>query len=178
MEGPYSSGHLMCRTSLWGALGFLACAYFAWSAFGHVIRNSYSWPHDAWTAATYVVWIVLLTALTFDTHCWRERLFFGVLVPIFWWVLGLTVWKTAPAQACADGADLDRGALGAGWGFEFDDGGARKEGRRQKLNRGHRDRSAVAGHVGLSQFPSGSILGIVGQEWPVCDVLCLVPMLP
>lgn len=87
----------MCRTSLWGALGFLACAYFTWGAFSHVIRSSYLWPHDAWTAATYVVWIVLLTALTIDTHCLRERLFFGLLVLNFLIGFGLTVWKTAPA---------------------------------------------------------------------------------
>jgi hypothetical protein len=87
----------MCRTSLWGVAGFLACAYFTWGAFGHVIRNSYLWPHDAWTAATYVVWIVLLTALTVDTRCWRERFFFGVLVLNFLIGFGLTVWKTAPA---------------------------------------------------------------------------------
>jgi hypothetical protein len=88
----------MCRTSLWGILGLLACAYFTWSAFSHVIRNSYFWPHDAWTAATYGVWIVLLTALTVDTHCVRERLFFGVLVLNFLIGFGLTVWKMAPAQ--------------------------------------------------------------------------------
>lgn len=44
-----------------------------------------------------MVWIVLLTALTFDTRCWRERLFFGVLVVNFVIGFGLTVWKTAPA---------------------------------------------------------------------------------
>ena len=87
----------MCRTSLWGVAGFGACAYFTWSAFSHVVRNSYFWPHDAWTAATYVVWIVLLTALTLDTRCWRERLFFGLLVINFLIGFGLTVWKTAPA---------------------------------------------------------------------------------
>jgi len=88
----------MCRTSLWGILGFLACAYFTWSAFAHVIRNSFYWPHDAWTAATYVVWVVLLTALMLDNHCWRERLFFGVLVLNFLIGFGLTVWRTVPDQ--------------------------------------------------------------------------------
>ena len=43
--------------------GFLGCAYFAWISFGHVSRNEYEWPHDAWTAATYVVWILLLAGL-------------------------------------------------------------------------------------------------------------------
>lgn len=112
MEGPYSSGHLMCRTSLWGALGFLACAYFTWSAFSHVVRNSYFWPHDAWTAATYVVWIVLLTALTVDTHCLRERLFFGVLVANFLVGFVLTLWRTAPAESIRT-ARIGTGALWA-----------------------------------------------------------------
>ena len=106
----------MCRTSLWGILGFLACAYFTWSAFSHVIRNSYFWPHDAWTAATYVVWIVLLTALTLDTHCVRERLFFGVLVLNFLIGFGLTVWKMAPAQDVRT-ARICTGALWALAGF-------------------------------------------------------------
>ena len=97
MESSYSSGHLMCRASLWGVAGFLACAYFSWVSFSHVLHNSYDWPHDAWTAATYAVWIVLLTALTFDTHCLRERLFFGMLVVNFLIGFGLTVWKAAPA---------------------------------------------------------------------------------
>ncbi len=86
----------MCRASVWGVAGFLACAYFTWVAFSHVVSNSYAWPHDAWTAATYAVWVVLLTALTVDTQCLRERLFFGVLVINFLIGFGLTVWKTVP----------------------------------------------------------------------------------
>jgi hypothetical protein len=93
---PYSSGHLMCRASLWGIAGFLGCAYFAWISFGHVLRNEYGWPHDAWTAATYFVWIVLLAALTFDTGCLRERIFFGALVVNFVAAFGLTLWGSVP----------------------------------------------------------------------------------
>jgi hypothetical protein len=61
-----------------------------------VSRSDFYWPHDAWTAATYAVWIVLLTALTFDTRCWRERLFFGVLVINFLVGFGLTAWRAIP----------------------------------------------------------------------------------
>ena len=82
-KSPYSSGHVMCRTALWGLAGFLGCAYFAWISFSHVRRNEYDWPHDWWTAATYMVWILLLAGLTVDTRCLRERLFFGVLVVNF-----------------------------------------------------------------------------------------------
>ncbi len=113
----------MCRTSLWGVAGFIACAYFTWVAFSHVARASYSWPHDAWTAATYVVWIVLLSALTVDTRCWRERMFFGVLVAEFSdriWIDGV---EDGSDGGCADDAGGDWGTLGGGWAAEFDDGG-------------------------------------------------------
>ena len=93
---PYSSGHLMCRASLWGIAGFLGCAYFAWISFSHVTQNDFDWPHDNWTAATYLVWIVLLLGLALDTRCLRERLFFGVLVINFVIGCGLTVWHAAP----------------------------------------------------------------------------------
>ena len=87
----------MCRTSLWGIAGFLGCAYFTWVSFYHVTRHEYDWPHDAWTAATYIVWIVLLTGLAFDTRCFREWIFFGALVVNFLVGFGLTVWHSVPA---------------------------------------------------------------------------------
>jgi len=92
----YKSGHLMCRSSPWGMMGFLACAYFSWISFAHVLRNEYDWPHDSWTAATYIIWILVLVGLMLDTRCWREQLFFGVLVANFVIGFGLTVWRTIP----------------------------------------------------------------------------------
>lgn len=94
---PYSAGHLMCRTPLWGVAGFLGCAYFAWISFAHVTRNEYDWPHDLWTAATYVIWILLLLGLALDTRCLRERLFFGLLVVNFVVGCGLTLWMEIPS---------------------------------------------------------------------------------
>ena len=105
------SGHLMCRTSLWGIAGFLGCAYFVWISYSHVARNDYDWPHDAWTAVTYVVWVVLLAALTVDTRCLRERIFFGVLVLNFVVGLGLTLWSSVPL----DNMRQARVATGALW---------------------------------------------------------------
>ena len=107
-KGSYSSGHLMCRASLWGVAGFLGCAYFAWISFNHVMRNEYDWPHDAWTAVTYVVWIVLLGALAIDTHCLRERLFFAVLMLNFVVGFGLTLWHSIPT------ADVRTARIGTG----------------------------------------------------------------
>ncbi|SPE41155.1 membrane hypothetical protein [Candidatus Sulfotelmatobacter sp. SbA7] len=108
---PSSSGHLMCRAPLWGVAGFLGCAYFAWISFSRVTHNEYEWPHDYWTAATYVVWIVLLAGLAVDTRCLRERAFFGLLVINFVIGCGLTLWRNVPA---AD-VRIARFATGALW---------------------------------------------------------------
>jgi len=107
-----ASGHLMCRTALWGIAGFLACSYFAWLSFSHVTRSEYDWPHDAWTVATYVVWIVLLGGVALDTRCLRERLFFGVLVVNFVAGCALTLWRTVPAAGVRT-ARIGTGALWA-----------------------------------------------------------------
>src|SRR5260370_27830428 len=93
---PSSAGYLMCRAPLWGAAGFLGCAYFAWISFSRVTRNEYEWPHDLWTAATYLVWILLLAGLAVDTRCLRERAFFGLLVINFVVGCGLTLWGSVP----------------------------------------------------------------------------------
>ncbi len=90
------TGHLMCRTALWGVAGFLGCGYFAWISFSRVMRQAYEWPHDSWTIATYLVWIVLLAGLALDTRCLRERVFFGVLVINYAIGCALTLWQTIP----------------------------------------------------------------------------------
>jgi hypothetical protein len=92
--------------------GFLGCAYFAWISFGHITRSEYEWPHDAWTAATYVVWILLLAGLALDTRCFRERIFFGVLVVNFIIGFGLTLWHNIPS-ADVRSARIGTGALWA-----------------------------------------------------------------
>jgi hypothetical protein len=92
--GNYHSGHLMCQTSLWGIAGFAGCAYFSWISLTYITGNKYEWPHDLWTAATYVVWILLLGLLAFDTHCLRERIFFVLLVINFLIGCGLTLWHS------------------------------------------------------------------------------------
>jgi hypothetical protein len=108
----YNSGHLMCRTPLWGIAGFAGCAYFAWICFSHVTHNEYDWPHDWWTAATYLVWIVLLGALAIDTRCLRERIFFGILLVNFVNGCGLTLWRSVPLEDVRS-ARVGTGALWA-----------------------------------------------------------------
>jgi len=105
---PHRSRHLMCRTPLWGVAGFLGCAYFTWVSFARVAQNDYDWPHDLWTAATYIVWILLLAGLALDTRCLRERLFFGLLVINFVVGCGLTLWQSIPS------ADVRTARIGTG----------------------------------------------------------------
>lgn len=93
---PDRSDHLMCRTPLWGVAGFLGCAYFAWISFARVTHSEYDWPHDLWTAATYIIWILLLAGMAFDTRCLRERLFFGLLLLNFVVGCTLTLWHNVP----------------------------------------------------------------------------------
>ncbi len=109
----YRSGHLMCRTSLWGIAGFLACSYFTWVSLGHVRRADYEWTHDGWTAATYIVWVLLLAGLMLDTKCIRERFFFGLLVVNFAVGFALTLWQTVPLH------DIRAARIGTGvlWGL-------------------------------------------------------------
>ncbi|MGA9529558.1 MAG: hypothetical protein WBS24_15690 [Terriglobales bacterium] len=99
----------MCRTSLWGVVGFLSCAYFAWVSYLHITNREFDWSHDLWTGVTYVVWIVLLGTLDLDTRCLRERVFFSLLLINFFIGLGLTFWsnvsepdvRTARLVTCA-----------------------------------------------------------------------------
>jgi hypothetical protein len=107
-SSSYRSGHLMCRTPLWGVAGFLGCASFAWVSFSRVTRGNYEWPHDFWTAATYIVWILLLAGLALDTRCLRERVFFGLLVVNFVVGCGLTLWSNVPS------ADVRIARIGTG----------------------------------------------------------------
>jgi hypothetical protein len=102
------SRHLMCLTPLWGVAGFIGCAYFAWVSFSHITHNEYEWPHDLWTVATYVVWILLLGVLALDTRCFRERIFFGLLVVNFVVGCGLTLWHNIPS------ADVRTARIGTG----------------------------------------------------------------
>lgn len=112
VQSRTGSAHLMCRTSLWGIAGFFGCTYFAWVSFQRVAHNELTWPHDLWTAATYLVWIILLGALAIDTRCLRERFFFGILLINFFIGLGMTLWRTIP-QADVRTARLGTGALWA-----------------------------------------------------------------
>jgi hypothetical protein len=91
------AAHLMCGAAVWGVGGAVACADLAYLSFAHWRRQEFDWPHDLWFIVTCGVWILLMAGLIAETRCWRERIFFTLVLLNF--VLGFTVavWLEAPA---------------------------------------------------------------------------------
>jgi hypothetical protein len=97
--GRARSAHLMCGMPLWGVTGTLACSYLAYLSYSHVRRAEFEWTHDGWSIATYSVWVLLMVGLLGETRCWRERIFFGLIMANFVLGLALAVWQAAPVDA-------------------------------------------------------------------------------
>ena len=91
--------HLMCGTTLWGFAGTAVSAYFSYLSYSHIASGDYSWPHTLWTVLTYLVWIVLIAGLLTETRCWRERVFFGLVLIGFLLGFGVSAWTSAPGSA-------------------------------------------------------------------------------
>jgi hypothetical protein len=85
----------MCGIPFWGMAATAACAYFAYSAFSQLREDDFYWQHGWWTLATWIVWILLIAGLFADTRCWRERVFFGLLLLNFLLGFVLAAWSTA-----------------------------------------------------------------------------------
>lgn len=92
------AAHLVCGTPVWGIAGVIGCAYLAYVSYSHVRQQQFDWPHDTWFIVTSAVWILLMAGLMSETRCWREQMFFGLVLANF--ALGFTVavWKDAPVS--------------------------------------------------------------------------------
>lgn len=93
------SAHLMCGTELWGIAGAVASAYFSYLSYAHLSSGDYSWAHNWWTVLTYAVWVFLITGLLTETLCWRERIFFGLVMLIFLLGFVFSAWSSATEHA-------------------------------------------------------------------------------
>jgi len=100
------AAHLMCGTPFWGVAAAAACAYFAYSAYAQLRADDFDWQHGWWTLATWIIWVLLIAGLFFETRCWRERTFFGVLFLNF--LLGFTVaaWSSASPAMVRDAREI------------------------------------------------------------------------
>jgi hypothetical protein len=93
------SAHLMCGILWWGVAGTAASAYFSYLSYAHLRSGDYSWTHNWWTVLTYGVWLLLIAGLLSETRCWRERVFFGLLLIIFLLGFAFSAWSGAPENA-------------------------------------------------------------------------------
>ena len=88
----------MCGTPFWGIAAAAGCAYFAYSAFVELRADDFYWQHGWWTLITWIIWILLIAGLFFETRCWRERTFFGLLFVNFLLGFTLAAWSLAPPE--------------------------------------------------------------------------------
>ena len=94
--------HLMCGKPLWGIAGLASCSYFAYLSYSHVRQAEFDWPHDWGSILAYAVWVLLMAALTSETSCWLERVFFVLVMGNFALGFVLAVWNDAPFQRVRD----------------------------------------------------------------------------
>ena len=89
--------HLMCGSKLWTIVGFACCAYFARVAASRIDGVS-AWSHDPWDIATHLIWMAFMVGLTTETRCWKERLFFLLVLANFGLAFGMGIWDGASGQ--------------------------------------------------------------------------------
>jgi len=92
----------MCGSKIWTIAAFLSCAYFTKIALDRIHSFPVDWSHDSLAIATHLVWLVFIAGLITETRCWKERLFFGVVLVNFGLALVMGIWKSAPNSAVHD----------------------------------------------------------------------------
>ena len=96
----------MCRSRFWGIAGAIACAYFAYLAYTRLRDADFLWSHDLWSLLTSAVWIMLVLGLISETRCWRERVFFGLVLLNLAAGFAFSLWTAAPSNYARDSRDV------------------------------------------------------------------------
>ena len=94
-RGRAPVAHLMCGTPFWGIAAGAACAYFAYSSYSELAEDNFYWQHGWWIVITWAIWLLLIMGLISETRCWRERIFFGLMLLNFSLGFVLAAWSTA-----------------------------------------------------------------------------------
>jgi hypothetical protein len=102
----------MCGSKLWPLLGVLCCGYFAKVAASR-IHGAWAWSHDPWDVATHLIWILFMVGLITETHCWKERLFFGLVLANFACGFVMGLWTNASDLVVRDTRLVSAGAWAA-----------------------------------------------------------------
>jgi len=90
------SAHLMCGSKTWTIVAFLSCAYFTKIAVGRLSLSTLGWSHDNVDIATHMVWVIFLVGLLTETRCWKEVVFFALVLVNFAMASVMGIWKAAP----------------------------------------------------------------------------------
>ena len=106
------AAHLMCGSKLWPLVGLVCCAYFAKAAAPRT-HGVWAWSHDPWEIGTHFVWVLFMIGLITETRCWKERVFFALVLAnsAFAFVMGL--WAGASETVVMDTRLLSAGAWAA-----------------------------------------------------------------
>jgi len=102
----HKSAHLMCHSRFWGIVGAISCAYFAYLAYTRLRDADFLWSHDVWSLLTSAVWIMLVLGLISETRCWRERVFFGLVLLNLAAGFAFSLWTAAPLNYARDSRDV------------------------------------------------------------------------
>ena len=103
--------HLICGSKLWTILGFVCCAYFAKAAVPR-IEGVAAWSHDPWEIGTHLIWMIFMIGLMTETRCWKERLFFGLVLANFGFGFVMGLWSGASDQVVRETRIVSAGAWG------------------------------------------------------------------
>ena len=120
-KGPQRrSAHLMCGARFWGVIAAGGCLYFAYYAYSALRDGDYSLSHDGWALLTYSVWIVLALGLISEVRCWRERIFFGLVLLNLTLGFVLASWSSVPMNTVRDSRRIEMGiwllaAIASAW---------------------------------------------------------------
>jgi len=96
----------MCHSRFWGIVGAISCAYFAYLAYTRLRDADFLWSHDLWSLLTSAVWIMLVLGLISETRCWRERVFFGLVLLNLAAGFAFSLWTAAPLNYARDSRDV------------------------------------------------------------------------
>ncbi len=73
----------------------MCSAYFAKIAMERVQTTVAPWSHDGLDIATHGIWVLFMIGLISETHCWKERVFFAIVLVNFGLASAMGIWNSA-----------------------------------------------------------------------------------
>ena len=98
--------HLLCGSRFWPLSSALGCLYLGWLCLARIRGQQYAWPDDVWSVLAYAVWELFLLVLVTETHCFRERFLFAILLANFGLGLLMAVAPHLPSATARTGREV------------------------------------------------------------------------